>query len=75
MALTLEEAIRQINNNVGTMPKAISMSQAEQIDTTESILNAIPEYRDNKIERFAKGLYAGLDSVKDVSWMHKIVAG
>lgn len=66
MALTLEEAIRQINNNVDTMPKAISMSQAEQIDTTESILNAIPEYRDNKIERFAKGLYAGLDSVKDV---------
>ena len=66
MALTLEEAIRQINNNVDTMPKAISMSQAEQIDTTESILNAIPEYRDNKIERFAKGLYAGLDTVRDV---------
>lgn len=66
MALTLEEAIRQINNNVDTMPKAIPMSQAEQIDTTESILNAIPEYRDNKIERFAKGLYAGLDTVRDV---------
>lgn len=66
MPLTLEEAIRQINNNVDTMPKAIPMSQAEQIDTTESILNAIPDYRDNKIERFAKGLYSGLDTVRDV---------
>lgn len=66
MPLTLEEALGQINKNVDAMPKVMPLSQAEQIDTTESILNAIPSYRDNKIERFAKGLYSGLDATRDL---------
>ena len=66
MPLTLEEALGQINKNVDAMPKVMPLSQAEQIDTTESILNAIPSYRDNKIERFAKGLYSGLDTTRDL---------
>ena len=53
MPLTLEEALGQINKNVDEA-KSYALYRKRQIDTTESILNAIPSYRD-KIERFAKG--------------------
>jgi hypothetical protein len=65
MPLTLEEAINQLKGDVSKMPKYLPLSEAEQIETTESIVNSIPEYSDSPFMRFIKGAYVGFDSLKD----------
>lgn len=74
MALTLEEALNQKEQNVDVMPKNITMQQASEIDTWDSLIYGqnrpnivtVGSYKENPFERFSKGVYASLDSsIKD----------
>jgi hypothetical protein len=65
MPLTLEEAISQLKGDVSAKPKYLPLSEAEQIETAESVVNSIPEYSDSPFMRFIKGAYVGFDSLKD----------
>ena len=63
---TLEEQAKQLQKNVTQMPKSMPLNQATQIDNMQSVLNAIPTYKDNAMQRFAKGAIAGLEGMVDV---------
>ena len=64
---TLEEQVLQLQKkNIDKMPKSISLEQATRRDDLNSILEAMPSYKDNPMERFAKGAISGLQSMSDI---------
>ena len=74
MAITLEEALNQKEQNVDVMPKNITMQQATEIDTWESLVYgtnrpnivSVGSYQDNFGERITKGFNVAIDSaIKD----------
>ncbi len=74
MALTLEEALNQKEQNVDVMPKNITMQQASEIDTWDSLIYgqnrpnivSLGSYQANLGERVTKGFNVAIDSaIKD----------
>lgn len=67
MSILLEDAMRERQEQVEKMPKNITLRQAEDIDTMNSILNAMPRYKASKTERFMSGVSAALEGFADVA--------
>ena len=64
---TLEEQVRNIQQqNLNKIPKNLTLEQAVRRDNMQSVLKALPSYKDNPMERFAKGAISGLQSMADV---------
>lgn len=63
---TLEEQVLQIQKQVDKMPQSITLEQATRRDDLSSIFQALPSYKDNSLERFAKGAISGFESMTDV---------
>lgn len=66
MSILLEDAMRERLEQVEKMPQNITLRQAEDIDTMNSILNAIPKYKASKTERFMSGLSTGIEGFADI---------
>lgn len=65
---TLEEQIRATQQkNIDKIPQNITLEQATRRDDLNSVLNALPSYKDNSLQRFAKGAITGLQSLNDVA--------
>ena len=67
MSILLEDAMRERQEQVEKMPKNITLRQAEDIDTMNSILNAMPKYKASKTERFMSGLSTGIEGFADIA--------
>lgn len=67
MSILLEDVMRERQEQVEKMPKNITLRQAEDIDTMNSILNAMPRYKASKTERFMSGVSAALEGFADVA--------
>ncbi len=67
MSILLEDAIRERQEQVDRMPKNITLQQAEEIDTMNSILEALPKYKTTSMQRFTAGVTTALEGFADVA--------